>query len=371
MKVLQLGPYPPPHGGVQTNMVAILQYLGARGVPCAAMNLTRHRRQNDDTVLYPKSALGVLRLLYQLDYDIAHLHVGGNFSLRLLGLAIVCSLIPGRKVILTLHSGGYPSSPAGKRLLRSRLARAALRRIDRIIAVNFEIKDFFEKSGFPSARIRLIRPDPPVELSAATGLTPELAEFFQAHHPVLLSVGGMEPEYNIPTQIGALGQLLRTFSRAGLVVIGGGSMEESLRTSLQTCSYAGDVLLCGDVPHDVTLHAIKEAAVLLRTTSYDGDSIAIREALKLQTPVIATDNGMRPQGVKLIPEAKVESLAQAIDECLRYSNPIGMSEVRSDNNLREIVNLYAEVLSTRTSEASGSLPFDAREYLPMHIGKDS
>ena len=27
MRVLQLGPYPPPHGGVQTNLVAIRAFL--------------------------------------------------------------------------------------------------------------------------------------------------------------------------------------------------------------------------------------------------------------------------------------------------------------------------------------------------------
>ena len=44
----------------------------------------------------------------------------------------------------------------------------------------------------------------------------------------------------------------------------------------------------GDVEHPVTLHLINRADILLRTTKFDGDAIAVREALFLETPVIAT-----------------------------------------------------------------------------------
>ena len=44
MTVLQIGPYPPPHGGVQTNLVAIRDYLRAHGHSAPVINLTRFRR---------------------------------------------------------------------------------------------------------------------------------------------------------------------------------------------------------------------------------------------------------------------------------------------------------------------------------------
>ena len=43
MTVLQLGPYPPPHGGVQTNLVAIRDHLRRHGMAATVINLTRHR----------------------------------------------------------------------------------------------------------------------------------------------------------------------------------------------------------------------------------------------------------------------------------------------------------------------------------------
>ena len=371
MKILQLGPYPPPHGGVQTNLVAIHRHLHARGIPCAAINLTRYRQKNAEDVYYPKSAWGVLHLLFQLDYDIAHLHVGGTLSLRLLALGIVCSLLPGKKVVLTFHSGGYPSSPAGIVLRRSKLKMLGLRRFDRIIAVNSDIVRFFARSGFPLSRIRLIHPYPPLRVSEQTGLTTKLAAFFEAHDPVLLSVGGLEPEYNIPIQIDALGNLRKSFPRAGLVVIGGGSLEGNLRTALKGYSYCHDILLCGDVRHEVTLHAIKRADVLLRTTSYDGDSIAVREALQLGTPVVATDNGMRPGAVKLIPQLSVETLTTAIEECLRNpTTSAPMTESAAETNLVEVLNVYNELLACPASESASPLGKALSNSLPADFKKE-
>src|ERR1700694_2736941 len=78
MRILQMGPYPPPHGGVQTHVVAIREHLRKNHIPCAVINLTRHRKPAADEVYYPKSSLEVLRLLARLRYDVIHLHIGGN-----------------------------------------------------------------------------------------------------------------------------------------------------------------------------------------------------------------------------------------------------------------------------------------------------
>ena len=93
MRVLQLGAYPPPHGGVQTNIVSLRRYLRAHGVGCDVVNLTRHRREDRDGVYYPSGAFGVLRRLAGT-YDILHLHIGGDSCPRLMRLALICTWMP-------------------------------------------------------------------------------------------------------------------------------------------------------------------------------------------------------------------------------------------------------------------------------------
>src|SRR5712692_794045 len=114
MRVLFLGPYPPPHGGVQTNLVAIHRLLLRQHIPSAVINLTRYRKADADHIYYPKSVFQVVWLLLKLRYDIVHMHIGGNLSTRLLALGLFCCLRPRCKTVLTFHSGGYPSSAAGR-----------------------------------------------------------------------------------------------------------------------------------------------------------------------------------------------------------------------------------------------------------------
>lgn len=348
MRLVLLGPYPPPHGGVQTNLVAIRRYMRDSGFSCAVINLTRHRREEADEVYYPHSAAQVIGHLFRNRYDIIHLHIGGNLSFRLLALCFFCSLIPGSRTVLTFHSGGYPSSPEGRSARARSLRGWVLRRLDRVIAVNPAIVELFLRFGLPPHRVRLI---PPYQRETAAEKLPEpLAGFYASHRPVLLTVGLFEPEYDLPLQIRVFEDVRRCLPDAGLAIIGSGTEERRVRECAARTSCAEHILLCGDVPHGATLSAIARADLLLRTTRYDGDSIAVREALQLGTPVIATDNGMRPEGVHLIPTGDGGALHRAIVELAgekvgRAGERSAPAETVDNRNLEAVRELYREVLA--------------------------
>jgi glycogen synthase len=347
MRVVQLGPYPPPHGGVQTNLVAIREYLRARGIPCAVINITRYRREEADDVYYPNSAWELICDLLRHRYNIVHLHIGGIMPVRVLALALVCTSVPWAKAILTFHSGGYPSSPEGKRAKPRSLRGFVLRRFNFVIGVNQEIIDFYLKLGIPESRTRLIPPHSVALTRIAGQLEEPLASFFAKHERMLVSVCGLEPEYDVSRQIEVMAHVLRRFPNTGLAIIGSGSLETSLRQQLQATSYNRHILLCGDVPHDMTLRAIADSDVLLRTTLYDGDAISVREALYLGTPVIATDNGMRPEGVDLIPIGDTEALADAIERRLHTGKAKQTFALPDDENLAEVLKVYCQAEDVR------------------------
>ncbi len=349
MRVLQLGPYPPPHGGVQSNLVAIRSFLRKNQVPCSVINITRHRKPEADEVYYPENAWQLVGLLHSLPYDILHLHVGGMLSRRLLALALVCTCVPSRKSVLSFHSGGYPSTPEGRATGSMSFAGFVLRRFDAVIGVNPEIMQFFTKLHVAPNRARLIYPHAFLDNPVESQEFPEpLKTFYDQHSPVLMSVGLLEPEYDLPLQIEVLEQVRSRRANAGLVMIGSGSLEEDLRRRIQAKPDAQHILLCGDVAHAVTMQAITRADAMLRTTLFDGDAVSVREALHLGTPVIASDNGMRPAGVHLIPKSNLQALDRAIEEVL--SAPGGCPEPESapdESNLQAVLDLYRELLAAR------------------------
>jgi glycosyltransferase involved in cell wall biosynthesis len=278
---------------------------------------------------------------------VIHVHIGGTLNRNLLLLCLACGVMPGSKSVLTFHSGGYPLSPEGRTARPATLRGLVFRQLDGIIAVNPAIEKLFHQFGVPPERVRLIHPHS-VAPAPAIAFPERLEAFLRSHRPFLLTVGLLEREYDLPLQIEALGRVREQYPEAGLVIAGAGRLESDLRQLIATKSWAEHILLWGDLPHPVTLRAIAECDVLLRTTLYDGDSIAIREALASGTPVIATDNAMRPSGVRLIPAQNIGALVAAIGSCLE-SRAKGQAHIGSadESNLAAVLQLYEELTVKR------------------------
>jgi glycosyltransferase involved in cell wall biosynthesis len=178
-------------------------------------------------------------------------------------------------------------------------------------------------------------------------LRDDLQRFYDDHSPVFVGVAGLEPEYDIPLQIDALEFVREQHPRTGLAILGTGSLEQEIRGHIASKPYAEHILLAGDVPHDVTLRAIEQSDALLRTTLYDGDSICVREALHLGTPVIATDNGMRPTGCDLFPAEDLDGLVDAIEKRLVRGKAMYKRGDSGKENVEMVVRQYRELTGAR------------------------
>jgi glycosyltransferase involved in cell wall biosynthesis len=315
LRVVLLGAVPPPFGGVQVNLMAIRAYLQRQGDRPSAINLTGHRQRNRDGLFFPRTALGVLWLLMRLRPDVLHLHIGGHLPWRLVVLGAICALWPFATSVLTFHSGGFPTSAEGRRLTRRSPKARVLQRFDRLIAVNDEIRAFFLQCGADPARIQVVSPyasNRPHE----GPLPARLERFLASHAPLIVTIGLLEPEYDLALQIDAIGALLTAHPHAGLVIVGSGSLEGTLRERLQHTTWRDHVLLYGDLDHELTLAVLRRADVFLRTTKYDGDALSVREALALGIPVVATSTALRPAGVRLVPVGDRAAVVAAVQACL-------------------------------------------------------
>ncbi|MFL6256894.1 MAG: glycosyltransferase family 4 protein [Pyrinomonadaceae bacterium] len=347
LRVLLIGPYTPPRGGVQAHVAALREYLLRQGVACEVIDMSPNRRSDGAGVYGPSSGLDVARLLLTLRYDVAHMHVGGRLHTRLAALALLAGLVPGRKAVLTFHSGGYPSSPEGRAAGPRSLRGYALRSLDRIVAVNEEIAAWFRQVGVPAERIRLISPYALPAAPPALEPPEPLRSFMRQHHPLLVSVGGLEREYDPLLQLEALGRLREKFPGAGLVLVGAGSLQAELRRRADEKPYGEHVLLCGDVEREVALRVIADSDLMLRTTLYDGDSIAVREAVHFGVPVVATDRAPRPAGVRVVPAQDLAAVCEAAEQSLGNGARRPPAGEPREENLAAVLALYEEMLGAR------------------------
>ena len=342
MRILQIGPFPPPHGGVQTHLKAIHDRLPELGHEGMVVAITRASvTEGVPNTFKPGTAFSLLWHLFTLKYDLLHLHLGGELTNRLIMLMLLCGMLPSRKCVITFHSGGYAANE-GASAKRNSLRAIAFRSADHVIAVNRQMVDMLLRFGVKRSRVSLIPPfvakRPPSDVELDTGIK----EFVEARSPLLLSVSLLEPEYALDIQLEAFGRVLEKHPNAGLLMAGSGSLSEELTTLISTKPFKEHVLLTGDVEHGRALRLIELADILLRPTYYDGDAVSIREALYLGTPVIATDNGMRPEGVILVPlPPDPAQLAQKVMETLNGQRPVNPAQgPDGSENIESVITLY-------------------------------
>ena len=158
MRVIQLGPLPPPHGGVSTNLMSIHRLLIDRGHHASVVAITATSDIDGVENAYkPRSAAELLRLLFRLDADVVHFHIGGDLSTRLALLTLACGFLPGKKSVVTFHSGGY-AREAVKFAKPFSLRGFAFRSADFLIGVNSEMLAMFRAFGVAENKMRLILP---------------------------------------------------------------------------------------------------------------------------------------------------------------------------------------------------------------------
>jgi glycosyltransferase involved in cell wall biosynthesis len=342
--VLQLGPYPPPEGGVTRNVLAIRERLLDRGDQCSIIATSKSTEPNGGPDIYrPDSAAALVSLIRKIDHDVLHLHVGGEINKRVLALCLASATF-GKHPVLSVHSGGYAKTPEARNA-DTRSARARVfRRFSRIIVVNRELQDVFLRYGVPKERIQVIAPfaltppDPQVRVSG------QLESFARSHSPLLLSVGGLEPDYGPLLLIELMKEVLVSHPNAGLMIVGGGSMREQVEKCVEESGSAASILLAGDVPHAEALHLIAKADALLRLTLFDGDAISVREALFFGTPVIATDNGMRPEGVRCVNVGVLADTVRIVRDTIESTIERPQRLHADHQNIDKVLSLYKGLL---------------------------
>jgi len=313
MKLLLVGPYPPPHGGVSVHIAGLKERAVREGMSCRVLNSDRSAPPSRNYIRVRSSPDFIINLIrHAFDGWTIHVHTNGhNTRSWLVALACGISGIAGRKPAhLTLHSGMTPDYLAGS-IFRRWLAWTTCRFFGRITCVSLHIRTALESLGLRPSAIEVAHAGAEsVESSARLAkrnlVEPigEIAEWLHTHRPILAATGNAEPEYGINLLLDAVGQLRPRFPNVGCVVMG---MNNPHRPA--------NVLTVGDIPHLDCIGLMSKADVFVRPTFADGDSISVREALALNVPVVASDCARRPTGTVLFETGNSEDLATRL-ECV-------------------------------------------------------
>ncbi len=305
----------------------------------------------------PKIDLAMLLRLRQMmraqKIAIVHTHV---FTANLWGR--LAALLAGVPVLITHEHSTFTVENRFRRGIEAVL----MRRTHKMIAVSENLRSrLVSEGGFAPGAVLTIHNGLRLHESAWRAarreqLRQELGLKKFAH--VIGTVGRFEPRKNYPLLMAAMQMVLQRHPNTALLMIGAGPEEEKLRQQARNAGMNEQVIFTGYRSDIADLLGVMSTFCLSSTT--EGISMAILEALLAGVPVVATQVGGNPEIIPdrtfgiLVPSGDATALAEALNETLSNRDDAlkaalrGQARVRElfseEHMIRRIEKLYADCL---------------------------
>ena len=296
---------------------------------------------------HPGLALELARVIKTHQVDVIHCH---HYSPYVYGL-LATLIHPRVRLVFTEHGRLSNVPPSRKRkTVNPMLAWWPAW----LCAVSADLKQHMMAEGFPGHRLHVVyngidageRPRPAQRQAAREALGVTRNAF------VVGAVGRLDPVKNLPLLLRAHRVLVDEHPEARLVIVGDGPEREALHAEAQALGIADSVRFTG---YRADVRAIMPAFdAYANSSTYEGVSLTILEAMAATRPVVATEVGGNPEVVvdhetgRLVP-GHVRAFAGALLELAR--NPLsrhtmgeaGRWRVKRHFSIDRMVQQYAAV----------------------------
>lgn len=226
--------------------------------------------------------------------DVAHVFSASYVSFLLAPLpAILVARALGKPVVLNYRSGEAPDH-----LRRSRLARWALKRVNRNVVPSRFLVDVFRRFAIDAVVIPNIVDPGRFKFRERRPLSPRL-----------LSTRNFDALYNVACTIRAFRLIQDARPDATLTLVGGGPQEPSLRALVRDLGLRG-VTFVGRVPPDEIARYYADNDIYIQSPDIDNMPTSIIEAYASGLPVVSTEAG----GIPAILTSGVHGLLAPIDD---------------------------------------------------------
>lgn len=333
-RVKQYGSIPPPYGGVAVFIKRLMLALNTRGWICGAFYsqsmdcipeslneyIDRFPRHSRSLFILPEIPR-LLRIFKKYDLIHSHLALSSCFSTW---IAHKLLKVP---VVYTIHNQMIDLEFS----ILNGLDRYCLKSLAddsnvQFISVNTNVEDMMNSHGIYFKNPIEVLPAyiPPVEFgNISDHMSKSLANFIVAKDPYILFYAESLAKYRdteiygLKDAMAAFKQLKSSFNslRMLICVANIDNVHELNGYKIDVQEYNDSVYWqIGSLSEMWPL--LKTAAILLRPTSTDGDSIMVREALAYGLPVVASDVVSRPVGCYVYEYGNIDDMVHKSADAL-------------------------------------------------------
>lgn len=308
-RILLVGAYPPPYGGLSVQLAALRARLAAMpDVDVRVLDIgdRRHERRAERIgVGGPVDFLAKVHAHVRRGYTV-HLHTNGHNAKSWLTV-LVCAAVAGRRAVVSLGSGRMPAFVAGARRAVRTVARLSARRAGAFVVRNEPGRAALVSLGAAPARVRILPGFYGVSDAEIGQAPPAVARFRRAHRPLIGMVATRGPEYGLALLVDAAARLRATQPELGVLLLGPDELEGGCPDW---------VLSLGELERPALLAAMRQLDVFVRPSYFDGDASSVREALAMGVRVVASATDFRPAGTHLFAVGDADALAGTIGTAL-------------------------------------------------------
>jgi glycogen(starch) synthase len=311
-RVLLVGDYPPPYGGLSVQIAALRRRLAARGdTEVAVLDIGVRRRERRPGCLPARGPVdfGATIVAHARRGFTPHLHTNGHNRRSWIVTAgcVTAAAVGGRRPVVSLGSGRMPAFLSAASPAIRALARASLAAARTVIVRNERARMALIALGVVPAKLVILPGFYGVGGEEIGQLPADMAGFRRRHEPLIGAISTQGPEYGITLLIDAAARLRPAHPRLGVVLVGPDRFEDGCPPW---------VLGIGEQERPELLAVMRVLDVFVRPTYLDGDASSVREALALGVRVVASDTDFRPDGVWRFPVGDADALAARIDAAL-------------------------------------------------------
>ncbi len=362
LKIALIGSYPPPYGGVSMHVQRLHLNLLKNNNQAHVFNMSSSVN-GAENVLNMKQLSSWIRIAF-LEKDIFHIHTTGKNWIWV-AFYYVLSKVKRSKLIISYHSLRYNYHDF------SDLSRKALQTIfnntSHFIVTNSEIKKTLITLGANEKKISIIPAFlPPINSGSSKNKLPEeINRFIKIHQPVISAYAytlkdaspnlhgmGTTDMYGVDLLVDICIILKRKYPGIGVVLCVTRFNDEfalkSLRLKIHDNNISDNFLIYNK-PIEGLYNLWLKSDIYVRPTLSDGDSVALREALLLETPSVASDAVLRPEGTVVFKSQDVNDFAEKVNDIIEnYSYyKSNTKNIHMENNFDKIIHIYRRVLSSK------------------------
>lgn len=299
---------------------------------------------------YLKVLCQIKKLIRQFKPDLIHAHYASSYGL-------IGALSDFHPYILSVWGADIFEFP-NKSFLHRELLKFNLKKADNILSISHTMAEATRQ--YSSKPIKVI----PWGVDLNTFRPRKGPNLFHENDLIIGTIKGLEEQYGVEYLIKAF-QILRAkypYLPLKLLIVGGGSLEQSLKALVKELNLADDTIFAGRISHDSVpdYHNMLSIYVALSVIDSESFGVAVVEASACEKPVVVSNVGGLPEVVEngttgfVVSPRNPEKAAEAIEKlildkelCLKMGQA-GRERVKKlyrwEDSVRQMISIYQTIL---------------------------